>query len=91
MMNFSFDDPNLYSLQDMFIQEAGGYGARTTGELKGEGFFGPLINSQGSPMTEYSSADDQMTYPLITPNQSFMDMNRLLQQQLVSKEMQRKA
>lgn len=90
-MNFNLDDPHLYSLEDMFIQGAGGYGARTTGEPKGEGFFGPLTNSQGNPMTEYSSSDDMMTYPLITPNQSFMDMNRLLQQQQVSKDMQRRA
>jgi hypothetical protein len=71
------------------------YGYRLDGTPKGSGWYGPLTSKSGDTVTEMSIGlpgdKNEPFTPLITPNQSFSDMNGLLMQDRVTEDMRRKA
>lgn len=83
------------SLHDLISQQSGGYGLRTDGTQKGNGWLGALATGNGNTMTEYSAESEHngkpMLYPLITPNQSFTNLSQMLNTGQVSEEAHRAA
>jgi hypothetical protein len=58
---------------------------------KGSGWMGKLANQTGQVSTELSASNDNMSYPMLTPNMNRQEVNALLANQQPTNAMYNKA